>query len=147
MRIRIAKADDLPEIVKLEQQAAEAAHWSPQQYDVIFSSDCPRRLVWVAEDGELQGFLAALIGRHEWELENIAVARRARRCGLGGQLLRELIGRARTEGAEAIFLEVRESNQAARSLYEKSGFREAGWRQNYYREPQEAAVIYRYSLV
>ena len=62
----------------------------------------------------------------EWEIENIAVAGRARRRGLGTRLLGEFLDLAQSRGAEAVFLEVRESNLAARRLYEKWAFVESG---------------------
>jgi len=53
---------------------------------------------------------------------------------------------ARAKGAQSIFLEVRESNQAARSLYEKWAFVESGRRIRYYQNPQEDAIAYRHSF-
>jgi len=52
----------------------------------------------------------------------------------------------RAEGAESIFLEVRESNLAARSFYQDSAFVESGRRKGYYSDPQEDAVVYRFQL-
>ena len=40
-----------------------------------------------------------------------------------------------------ISLEVRESNLAAISLYEKLGFKVEGKRKNFYRDPQEDGLI------
>jgi ribosomal-protein-alanine acetyltransferase len=143
LTVRTATPADVAEIMNLERVSPEAAHWSQQQYEAIFSPGGPRRKVWIAEDDNLQGFLIASVHGDEWELENIAVAATARRRGIAGQLLSQLISGARTEKAEAIFLEVRESNRAARALYEKWGFQEVGRRPNYYREPTEDAVVYR----
>jgi ribosomal-protein-alanine N-acetyltransferase len=42
-----------------------------------------------------------------------------------------------------VYLEVRESNRAARSLYVKCAFIESGHRKSYYSEPEEDAVLYR----
>ena len=78
--------------------------------------------------------IARVVGE-EWEIENIAVAGSARRRGLGTRLLGELLDMARAKGAAAVFLEVRESNQAARALYEKWAFLESGRRRGYYRDP------------
>ena len=39
------------------------------------------------------------------------------------------------------YLEVRESNDAARTLYESLGFVQNGYRPRYYSEPEEAAVL------
>ncbi|MFZ0804404.1 MAG: GNAT family N-acetyltransferase, partial [Terriglobales bacterium] len=59
------------------------------------------------------------------------------------RLLGEFLSRARSRGATAVFLEVRQSNSAARHLYEKWAFRESGLRPAYYRNPDEAAIAYR----
>ena len=75
------------------------------------------------EDGDaIQGFLIARAVGPEWELENIAIAGSARRRGLGTRLLGEFLNTARARGATSVFLEVRESNSAARRLYEKWAF-------------------------
>ncbi len=47
------------------------------------------------------------------------------------------------KGVKAAFLEVRESNAAARGLYGSRGFREIGRRKNYYRRPVEDALVMR----
>jgi ribosomal-protein-alanine N-acetyltransferase len=83
----------------------------------------------------------------ECELENIAVAPGLRRKGAGTQLIQSLIAAARERGAHSIFLEVRESNNAARALYEKCGFANTGRRPRYYSSPEEEeeeedAVLY-----
>lgn len=120
-----------------------AAHWSEDQYVRMFQPD-PRRVVLVADDGTgLAGFVVAVVCGDEWEIENVAVSQEARRTGLGTRLVAELLDRARAEGAQAVLLEVRESNRAARALYEKSAFAEAGRRRAYYRNPDEDAIIYR----
>jgi ribosomal-protein-alanine N-acetyltransferase len=82
----------------------------------------------------------------EWEIENIAVAGPARRRGLGTRLLGEFLKLAGGERASAVFLEVRESNRAARLLYEKWSFEESGRRSGYYTQPQEDAIVYRLSF-
>ena len=74
--------------------------------------------------------------------ENMAVSGSARRHGLGTRLLGEFLDRARGTGAEMVFLEVRESNHAARALYEKWAFVQSGRRKGYYRGPDEDALTY-----
>jgi ribosomal-protein-alanine N-acetyltransferase len=54
-----------------------------------------------------------------------------------------LVGRAESQAARAILLEVRESNLPARGLYEKHGFHVHGRRRAYYQRPVEDAVLYR----
>jgi ribosomal-protein-alanine N-acetyltransferase len=53
---------------------------------------------------------------------------------------------AQQTNSDAVFLEVRESNAAARRLYENLGFHENGRRKAYYAEPSEDAVLYSKTL-
>jgi ribosomal-protein-alanine N-acetyltransferase len=147
VKIRSATLADIPSLVALEKHAVTAAHWSRQQYDAIFSQSSPRRLALaIEEETGIQGFLIARVLEKEWEIENIAIAGPARRQGLGTRLLGEFIDLARSQAAQAIFLEVRESNHAARALYEKWAFLESGRRPCYYRDPAEDAIVYRLCL-
>jgi ribosomal-protein-alanine N-acetyltransferase len=82
----------------------------------------------------------------EWEIENIAVAQSSQRRGLGSALLQRLLEEARTEKAQSILLEVRESNLVARTFYEKFFFSEYGRRAGYYHNPSESAILYRLCL-
>ena len=156
MHIRSATLADIPSILGLERQCASAAHWTEEQYRLAFQPEGVKRLVLVAESseslrshssatGDVVGFLVALILDPEWELENIVVAPTARRSRLGTRLLEAVFATARETKGVSVFLEVRESNVAARTLYEKSGFEQAGHRKHYYSDPIEDAVLYRRS--
>lgn len=96
----------------------------------------------VLEENGLVGFLAGHAIDQEWEIENVVVSSPARRRGLATQLVQEFLRLARSAGGKNVFLEVRESNLAARKLYEKLQFVETGRRRVYYREPEEDAVLY-----
>ncbi|HXU15034.1 MAG TPA: ribosomal protein S18-alanine N-acetyltransferase [Terriglobales bacterium] len=142
--VRPAQADDIPQMLRLEQSASRAAHWPKTAYEAIFQSNAPRRIALVAtrlEQG-LCGFVIARIVADECELENIVVDPAEIRQGIGSLLLQELSGIARTRGIHRIFLEVRESNSAARELYEKGGFARDGERSAYYSDPVEKAILY-----
>ena len=144
MLVRRATRADIPDLMVLETRAATAAHWTTKQYEAVFSSEVSSRVVLILEDKSgVQGFIVGRAVGEEWEIENIAVAGPARRIGRGTRLLGEFLDLARGRGAQAVFLEVRESNQAARRLYEKWAFIEAGRRKHYYREPKEDAIVYR----
>jgi ribosomal-protein-alanine N-acetyltransferase len=143
MRIRRATTADVPAIMNLERTAATAAHWSVEQYQTAFSDQAPSRvLLIIEEEAGVQGFIAGRALGEEWEIENIAVAGTARRRGLGTRLLGEFLDLARGRGAATVFLEVRESNLAARRLYEKWAFAKCRRRKLYYREPEEDAIVY-----
>lgn len=147
VKIRSAIPADVPAIMALERAATTAAHWTQQQYVDLFVP-ARQRLLLVAEgpSDEVLGFLVARHVAPEWELENIIVAPAARRAGIGKRFLGDLLGRARDTNSDAVFLEVRESNFAARALYEKSGFQQTGRRKSYYSDPTEDAVLYRLNL-
>jgi ribosomal-protein-alanine acetyltransferase len=142
-KIRTATPADMEAIAALERLSETSAHWSEEKYRSLFASGAPRRLVLVIADLErIAGFAVARIVGEEWELENIAVDASLRRKGIASSLLSELRARAQAEGAERILLEVRESNCAARALYEKASFTRSASRKSYYRDPREDAICY-----
>ena len=139
--IRSASPEDVPALLAIEQHAYSAAHWSLQQYEKRVAEGA----VLVAEvEGTICGFVCARVIGNEWEIENVVVTAASRRRGVASGLLTELLGRVQREKGIAIWLEVRASNQAARSLYEKAGFQEVGQRLGYYRDPSEDAVLYEF---
>ena len=118
-------------------------HWSEQRYQAVFQVGAPDRVLWVVEDeGAIQGFLVARFADAECELENLVVAVAQRRRGVGLQLIQTLIAAARQRRVERILLEARESNMAARALYEKVGFQLDGRRKAYYSHPEEDALLF-----
>ncbi len=143
MRIRFAAFTDIPRMMELAKQATTAALWSREQYGTALSGSPPSRAVLVIEEeAGVQGFIVGKSFDEEWEIENIVIATAVQRRGLGTRLLREFLDLARSKGADRIFLEVRESNLAARRLYEKWAFVESGRRKRYYHEPEEDAIVY-----
>jgi [ribosomal protein S18]-alanine N-acetyltransferase len=153
--IRRGVASDTPFLLNLERQSDFAAHWTEQEYLRMFQyeRDGAARLVLIAESlpkgaslEEKSHILGFVVARHltpEWELENIVVDPMARRKGIGRRLLDALLAEARETNSDGIFLEVRESNTAARALYQRVGFERIGQRRSYYSNPSEDAVLYR----
>jgi [ribosomal protein S18]-alanine N-acetyltransferase len=166
LHIRPGTVADIPHILGLERQSATAGHWSEQQYRQAFQPESLARLLLVAaaeassaeelaprapglssvKGSGIMGFLIAHHLAPEWELENIVVAHVARHRGIGKRLLEALLDAARETNSSAVFLEVRESNTAARTLYEGSGFEQTGRRRSYYASPSEDAILYRRTL-
>jgi [ribosomal protein S18]-alanine N-acetyltransferase len=150
VRIRAATPDDVPAIRALERRADTAAHWAEREYDALFAADAPVRIALVAVDesntAQVTGFVIARCAPDDWEIENVVVDRERQRRGIATKLIQELVQQAHTSGATSVLLEVRESNLAARGLYEKLGFSERGRRSNYYRDPPEDALLLQISL-
>jgi ribosomal-protein-alanine N-acetyltransferase len=144
MKIRLASKDDLRAIVSLQQKAPEAAHWTLGDYERLMADAGGTILVAELETMEppkLLGFAALHRIIDEVEVRNLAVDPEHRQQGIGRALLvaaREQMLRA---GAKRVFLEVRASNKPAQSLYYSIGFALHSVRKDYYREPQEDALV------
>ncbi len=78
------------------------------------------------------GFVLARLAAGEGEILTVAVARTHRRQGLGWRLMDAVLRELHGQRAEALFLEVDETNAAAISLYRRLGFFEVGKRPAYY---------------
>jgi ribosomal-protein-alanine N-acetyltransferase len=134
-------------MIALASDGPSAAHWAEEIYQGLFRPEgLPRLLLVLEEATKMLAFVIVLCCGTEWEVENIVVGGDVRRRGLGDRLLSELLARGASGGAEWIILEVRESNRAARGLYEKRGFVEGGCRPAYYSDPPEDSILYRFSF-
>ncbi len=94
----------------------------------------------------LCGFSCVCQVETEAELLNIAVSKEYRKKGIGNILLTATVNFLKDSGAKCVFLEVRESNTAARMLYLKHGFNVLGIRKRYYSNPTEDAVLMKKQL-
>ena len=96
-----------------------------------------------------RGVVGYLIAREiagTGEVLNLAVAPDFRRRGAGAALLRAGLKALQNRRVDEVFLEVRESNRSAQSLYASHGFRPVGQRTAYYRNPKEDALVLRLAL-
>ena len=101
----------------------------------------------VAErQGVVAGYIVAHCVADEGEILNLGVAPAHRRQGIGHALVERLLAVLGRRGVRGVYLEVRESNTAARRLYEAFGFREVARRARYYRRPVEDAVVLRAAI-
>jgi ribosomal-protein-alanine N-acetyltransferase len=85
--------------------------------------------------------------RDEVHVLNVATHPEHRRQGHGARLLEHVIAFAHREKCRYVTLEVRRSNQAARRLYQKYGFRPVGVRPRYYVEENEDAIVMLLELI
>jgi ribosomal-protein-alanine acetyltransferase len=141
--IRKYTSADLAAVLSICQQSPEAAQWSENGFEQAASSG---QLMLVGELGagagaRVCGFLVARVTAGEAELLNMAVDATDRRKGLGSKLLAGAAKEAAALRASRMYLEVRESNEAAISFYERHGFRKNGQRAGYYENPTENAVL------
>ena len=103
-----------------------------------------------ADGRVLLGYLVAMPGVDEVHLLNITVATAHQRQGWARLMLDALALWSRGQGAQWVWLEVRESNAPARALYERCGFAQVGVRKGYYPAghfQREDAVVMSLNLV
>jgi ribosomal-protein-alanine N-acetyltransferase len=92
-------------------------------------------------DDRVVGMLVLWIIVDEAHIASLATHPEFRRQGIAKQLLVKALDTAYAEGARTAFLEVRASNEAARRMYQKFGFEEAGRRERYYKDNNEDAIL------
>ena len=144
--IRLARPTDLNDVSRIE-HASFADPWGAGDFRSVMESPQTIFLVAVDEVAEgVAGYAVALTVLDESEILNIAVDPAMRGRGLGGRLLDAAIAEVVGRGAVAAFLEVRESNSAARELYRSRGFEELSRRRGYYRTPVEDALVLRLAM-
>ena len=123
--IRPGRPCDLAEVAAIQASSPEAAHWDVADYLQYHFRVC-------VHDGR--------VAPDESELLNLVVAPEFRGRGFARALLQELL----SVPAHSLYLEVRESNQAARNLYKSMGFQEVNIRPEYYQAPPEAAIVMKF---
>ncbi|HKM84394.1 MAG TPA: ribosomal protein S18-alanine N-acetyltransferase [Candidatus Acidoferrum sp.] len=142
--IREFRAEDAAVASEILLETREAANWSKQALAEFML--LPEALALMSERaGVPTGFVLGRLVANEAEVLNLAVYEECRRQGEGRALLVELLRRFAESGVSRVFLEVRESNFGAIDFYKGMGFRQSGRREGYYREPQEAALVYEWT--
>jgi ribosomal-protein-alanine N-acetyltransferase len=138
---RIAGPEDLDGVLAVD-EASFSRPWTRQMYEAEFlNRDTSRLHVLRLPDVRVAGYIASWIVVDEVHINNIAVLPAHRGRGYGSALLAHALEEAAAAGAQRATLEVRRSNDAARRLYERFGFRMAGVRRDYYSHPTEDALI------
>jgi len=139
LTVREAVERDLPDIIAIENQSFPDP-WSEAAFYRSLHNENER--VYVAdESGWIVGFTVVLLNAPDSEIQTIAVDLASRRRGIAGEMLDWVVAQVNIMGCDAVYLEVRASNTAARRLYESRSFKQVGMRRGYYAFPPEDAVI------
>lgn len=132
-------------LAKLEEMTITGEGWSAES----FHSEAEKEngyVLYIMDGDTITALLTGYYAVGEGDITNVAVHPDHRRRGLAQQLIAEF-EQILPEDAQEIFLEVRESNLAALSLYEKCGFERLAVRKNFYSNPCENAVVMKKSEV
>ncbi|MDQ3673456.1 MAG: ribosomal protein S18-alanine N-acetyltransferase [Gemmatimonadota bacterium] len=144
--LRPAEERDLTEISSIE-RASFADPWTEESFRRLIGVKPAIFLVAESDpEGAVAGYVAAFSVGEDGEILNVAVGAQFRGRGLAGQMLDAVLIELAARGVTSAFLEVRESNEAARALYASRGFAEIGRRRDYYRRPVEDALVLRRAL-
>ena len=137
--VRELKVEDSAAVAEMEQQIFSDP-WSEKS--VMETVQQKQSVCFAAEKaGHILGYLLVYHAADEAEIARIAVQKEARRQGAAGKLMQALEHYCEEHKMEKLLLDVRESNEAARSFYTKNGFVEDGIRQGFYVNPSEDAVL------
>lgn len=144
MSYQIARLDgdeDLTGVLSVEEESFTNP-WTREMYaaELLNRAVCHIYVVRTAEV-PVVGFCAFWLVCDEIHINNVAIRPAWRGQGIGTALMAHVFAEAGALGATRATLEVRASNEGARRLYERLGFRVAGTRRNYYTNPIEDAVI------
>ena len=128
-QIRRMLPADLDEVVAIEREVF-LFPWTRGNFGD--SLDSGYHCLVLEQAGHIFGYGVMTIGADEAHLLTLSIAAGWQRQGWGEKLLQQFIHIAREHHAQSMFLDVRESNQAAARLYERIGFRHIARRKDYY---------------
>ena len=139
--IRPMEPGDLDAVLAIE-RTSFTVPWTPSTFRSLMKRHGSG--LWVAvSGGQVAGYAVVWAVLDQAELGNVAVATGHRRQRIASRLVETVIEWLRERGVRELFLEVRESNEAARRLYGAHGFAAVGRRKGYYTRPPEDALVLR----
>lgn len=139
MTVRYMEIDDLDQVMEIERDSFSVP-WTREGFFTFLTRKDSMFLV-AEEKDRILGYCGILMVLDEADVTNVAVRKDRRKEGIGGFLMKSLLLLAQEQGIAVVHLEVRESNEPARRLYERLGFVTDGRRKNYYTDPDEDAVL------
>lgn len=140
MVIRKMTLDDLEQVVAID-QVSFSLPWPARSFRFELTDNEASRC-WVADlDGRVIAMLVGWFIVDELHVATIATHPEFRGQGIGREILLYSLRAAKEEGAVKSFLEVRESNEIAQTMYRSFGFVEDGRRKGYYKDNGEDAIL------
>lgn len=138
--IREMRESDLDRIMEIENKTFTPP-WSREAFLLELNKNLLAKYIVGMVDGDIAGYGGIWLIIDEGHITNIAVEEKYRGLGVGKKIVEGLINLCVDRGLRAMTLEVRKSNEIAKSLYKKYGFVESGIRPKYYADNNEDAII------
>ena len=144
VQIRWMIRRDMPEVLDIENDSFEFP-WSEEDFIRCLRQ---RNCIGMVVDFEdrVAGFMVYELHKSRLHLLNLAVARNARRLGLGSRMLQKLTAKLSDDRRNRILLEVRETNLDAQLFFRKQGFRAVSVLRAFYEDSPEDAYLMQYRL-
>ena len=138
VEVRRILREDIPALAEIERLCFESP-WSESSLEFLLRD---KNVGFVALcDGEIAAYCGLICVLDEGQISNIATHPKYRRRGLARAIMEEIDRYSLENGIVFLSLEVRESNEAARTLYSSCGWIDAGIRKGFYSKPTENAVV------
>ncbi len=141
INIRRMEKTDVEEVVRLEALSYGEHHWSKESFYNELSNNLAHYYCATNDENILLGYAGCWHIFDEAHITTLSVHPDFRKQGVAQKLMFSIIDDCYKNKIKYITLEVRESNIAAISLYEKNGFKSIGTRKNYYQDNNENALI------
>ncbi|MDV6378606.1 ribosomal protein S18-alanine N-acetyltransferase [Sporosarcina sp. GW1-11] len=132
--------DDIAAVAEIERESF-ATPWTEEIFEHELSGNAYSHYIVGELDGEIIGHCGMWIVLDECHITNVAVRQSLRGNGYGEDLMRQAMELCRLNEVKTMTLEVRVSNEPARTLYRKLGFQEGGIRKNYYTDDHEDGLV------
>ena len=128
--------DDAPALADLHAEGGFSHAWSVSEFEELLADRAVETEILCdsKHTERLFGFSMSRVVADEAEILTIVVSQARRGEGLGRRLLDAQMARLAARGVTVLYLEVEETNRAARALYERAHFEVAGERRGYYRK-------------
>jgi ribosomal-protein-alanine N-acetyltransferase len=144
IRVRDMHWWDIEAAHHIEQQVFEGTAWAAETFwSELGGVPETRRYLVATEGGVIVGYGGVRTVSPDADVQTLAVARNARRQGIGQQILNLLTEHVKAAGCTRLHLEVAADNEAAQSLYAANGFTVQTRRSSYFGAGRDALVMRR----
>ncbi len=139
LTISLFTKEDISALTEIEAEQFSTPFKEKDFLDIL-NSEISNVLV-AKVDGKIAGYVSFTVIIDECQIINFATKEEFKRQGVGSFVMKSLFDHCAPKGVIKYFLEVRESNNAAISLYEKYGFVPVGISKNHFSAPRENAIL------
>ncbi len=138
--IKDMEVHEVDQVMEVELQCFKTP-WSKDSFIHEIENNKFAKYIVAIDQTEIIGYVGIWYVLDEGSITNVAVRKDYRRKGIANQLVTHILEDAKGKNIQKIFLEVRESNDSAKTLYERHGFEAIGIRKAYYKDNNEDAIL------